>query len=88
MPHYRKEFEREVDKAIPEFEDPDLWIHHDLWAKTVFDSDGRPDRTHVDVAWPRQTDTQDLKLTVIYISRPYFGGTSTTAREFFWGCAV
>ncbi len=123
MPHYRKEFEREVDmearrlymivflwlvwlsaaaarpdeltvpivvdgqtKVIPEFEDPDLWIRHDLWVETVFDSDGdgRPDRMHVDVARPRQTETQDLKLPVIYISSPYFGGTSSTAREFFW----
>jgi len=123
MPHYREEFEREVDmearrlymivflwlvwlsaaaarpgeltvpivvdgqtKVIPEFEDPDLWVRHDLWVETVFDSDGdgRPDRMHVDVTRPRQTETQGLRLPVIYISSPYFGGTSSTAREFFW----
>jgi X-Pro dipeptidyl-peptidase len=73
-------------QVIPEFKDPDLWIRHDLWVETVFDSDGdgRLDRMHVDVTRPRQTESQDLKLPVIYISSPYFGGTSSTAREFFW----
>jgi len=73
-------------QVIPEFEDPDLWIRHDLWVETVFDSDGdgRLDRMHVDVTRPRQTEIQAIKLPVIYISSPYFGGTSSTAREFFW----
>ena len=27
-------------QIIPRFEDPDMWIHHDLWVETEFDSDG------------------------------------------------
>lgn len=73
-------------QVIPEFKDSDLWIRHDLWVETEFDSDGdgRLDRMHVGVTRPRQTDTQGVKLPVIYISSPYFGGTSSTARDFFW----
>lgn len=73
-------------QAVPEFKDPDLWIRHDFWVETEFDSDGdsKPDRMHVDVTRPRQTDSLGLKLPVIYISSPYFGGTGAKGREFFW----
>jgi len=73
-------------QVVPEFRDSDLWIRHDLWVETEFDSDGdgKPDRMHVDVTRPRQTETQGLKLPVIYVSSPYFGGTASTAREYFW----
>jgi X-Pro dipeptidyl-peptidase len=73
-------------RVIPEFKDPDLWIRHDLWVETEFDSDGdnKPDRMHVDVTRPRQTDSIGLKLPVIYISSPYFGGTGDKGPEFFW----
>jgi len=73
-------------QVIPEFKDPDLWIRHDLWVETEFDGDGdgKPDRMHVDVTRPRQTESQGLKLPVIYVSSPYFGGTTSTSREFFW----
>ena len=73
-------------QVVPEFKDPDLWIRHDLWVETEFDSDGdgKPDRMHVDVTRPRQTETLGLKLPVIYISSPYFGGTGAKGREFFW----
>ena len=73
-------------QIIPEFEDPETWIHHDLWVETEFDTDGdgKPDRVHVDVIRPQQTDTEGLKLPVIYESSPYFAGTSSTAREYFW----
>ncbi len=73
-------------QVIPAFKDRDLWIRHDLWVETGFDSDGdgKPDRMHVDVTRPRQTEGQGLKLPVIYISSPYFGGTGSTSREFFW----
>jgi len=73
-------------QVVPEFKDPDLWIRHDLWVETEFDSDGdtKPDRMHVDVARPRQTESLGLKLPVIYISSPYFGGTGAEGREFFW----
>jgi len=73
-------------QIIPEFKDPDLWIRHDLWVESEFDTDGdgKPDRMHVDVTRPRQTESDGIKLPVIYVSSPYFAGTGTTAREFFW----
>jgi X-Pro dipeptidyl-peptidase len=73
-------------QVIPEFEDPDIWIRHDLWVETEFDSDGdgKLDRMHVDVTRPRQTDTLGIKLPVIYISSPYYGGMSEPGREYFW----
>ena len=74
-------------QVIPQFKDPDFWIRHDLWVETEFDSDGdgKRDRMHVDVTRPRQTESEGLKLPVIYISSPYFGGTGSKARDFFWG---
>jgi X-Pro dipeptidyl-peptidase len=73
-------------QKIPAFENPDDWIKHDLWVETEFDTDGngRPDRMHVDVTRPRQTDTEGLRLPVIYESSPYFAGTSTTEKKYFW----
>jgi X-Pro dipeptidyl-peptidase len=78
-----KDGETQVVKA---FEDPDLWIRHDLWVESEFDSDGdgKLDRMHVDVTRPRQTDSEGLKLPVIYVSSPYFAGTGTNGREYFW----
>ncbi len=38
----------------------------------------------MDVTRPKQTETEGLKLPVVYVSSPYFAGTGTTAREFFW----
>ncbi len=73
-------------QVIPELEDPEQWIRHDLWVETEFDTDGdgRLDRMHVDVIRPRQTDTEGLRLPVIYETSPYFAGTSSTARQYFW----
>ena len=73
-------------QIVPGFNEPDKWIRHDLWVETEFDTDGdgKPDRMHVDVTRPFQTDTEGLKLPVIYESSPYFAGTSSTAKEYFW----
>ncbi|UCF16540.1 MAG: Xaa-Pro dipeptidyl-peptidase [Phycisphaerales bacterium] len=73
-------------QVVPEFKDSDLWIRHDLWVETEFDSDGdgKPDRMHVDVTRPRQTESLGLKLPIIYISSPYFGGTGAKGWEYFW----
>jgi X-Pro dipeptidyl-peptidase len=75
----------EVQK-IPEFDKPDEWIRHDLWVETSFDSDndGKPDRMHVDVTRPKQTETDGIKLPVIYESSPYFAGTGTNDKDVFW----
>lgn len=73
-------------QVVPRFNDPDMWIRHDLWVETEFDSDGddKLDRMHVDVTRPRQTETEGLKLPVIYISSPYFAGTGSTAKGYMW----
>ena len=73
-------------QKIPAFENADDWIKQDLWVETEFDTDGNgsPDRMHVDVTRPKQTDTEGLKLPVIYESSPYFAGTSTTEKKYFW----
>ena len=72
-------------QIVPAFNDPEKWIRHDLWVETEFDTDGdgKPDRMHVDVTRPYQTD-KGLKLPVIYISSPYFAGTASGAQEYFW----
>jgi X-Pro dipeptidyl-peptidase len=73
-------------QKIKEFEDPSQWIKEDLWVETEFDSDGdgRPDRMHTDVTRPKQTETEGLKLPVIYESSPYFAGTSGVDKKYFW----
>ncbi len=73
-------------QIVPKFKDPDLWIRHDLWVETEFDSDGdgKPDRMHVAVTRPRQTDTEGLRLPVIYGTSPYNAGTGPVDKEYFW----
>jgi len=72
-------------QVVPAFEDETEWIRHRLWVETEFDSDGdgRRDRMHVDVTRPRQTDTEGLKVPVIYESSPYYAGTSGD-RAYLW----
>lgn len=79
-------FENGEAQVVKQFSDPDYWIRHDLWVETEFDSDGdgKPDRMHVDVTRPAQTETEGLKLPVIYESSPYYAGTSGTNPEYFW----
>ncbi len=85
------------EKAIPVFEngeaqivelfsDPNKWVRHDLWVETVFDTDGdgKPDRMHVGVTRPYQTDTEGLKLPIVYISSPYFAGVLGNVEGLFW----
>ena len=72
-------------QVVPGFQDAAQWIKQELWVETSFDSDGdgKNDRMHVDVTRPRQTDTEGLKVAVVYESSPYFAGTSG-ARNFLW----
>jgi X-Pro dipeptidyl-peptidase len=72
-------------QIVPEFQDSTLWIRHELWVETEFDSDGdgERDRMHVAVVRPRQTETEGLKVPVIYESSPYYAGTSG-ARQSLW----
>jgi X-Pro dipeptidyl-peptidase len=72
-------------QLVPAFQDASEWIRQELWVETEFDSDGdgKRDRMHVDVTRPRQTETEGLKVAVVYESSPYFSGTSG-ARDFLW----
>ncbi|MGM9475123.1 Xaa-Pro dipeptidyl-peptidase [Pedobacter sp. GSP4] len=87
----------EATKTLPIFKDgeaqivtlfdtPDKWIRTDLWVETSFDTDGdgKPDRMHVDVTRPYQTETEGLKLPVIYESSPYYAGTAGNDKDVFW----
>ena len=72
-------------QIVPAFAEPDQWIRETLWVETEFDidGDGRRDRMFTDVTRPRQTETEGLKVPVIYESSPYFAGTSGN-RQFLW----
>ncbi|AJR04057.1 Xaa-Pro dipeptidyl-peptidase [Siansivirga zeaxanthinifaciens] len=85
------------EKATPVFKDgeaqivaafntPDKWIRTDLWVETTFDSDddGILDRMYVDVTRPYQTETEGLKLPVIYESSPYYQGVAPDVEGGFW----
>ncbi len=64
-------------QVVDAFKDPKEWIQEHLWVETEFDSDhdGKKDRVHVDVYRQRQTQTEGLKVPVVYESSPYFAGT-------------
>ena len=65
-------------QLVPAFQDTTTWIRQHLWVQTDFDSDhdGKPDRVFVDVTRPGQTDTEGLKVSVVYGSSPYYAGTA------------
>src|SRR5262249_45115098 len=78
-----------AEKARPVFADGQAqvvaaftrdWIQHWLWVETEFDSDGdgKPDRVHVDVWRPKQTETEGLKVPVVYETSPYFAGIGSS----------
>jgi len=73
-------------QVVPAFEDEKTWIRQQLWVEADFDSDGdgQRDRLHVDVTRPQQTDTEGLKVPVVYETSPYFAGTAPDTREYFW----
>ncbi|MAB80085.1 MAG: Xaa-Pro dipeptidyl-peptidase [Planctomycetes bacterium] len=79
-------FEDGQAQVVEAFRDSDQWIRQRLWIETEFDSDGdgRPDRVHVDVTRQAQTDTQGLKVPVVYETSPYYAGTGTTDSKYFW----
>jgi X-Pro dipeptidyl-peptidase len=78
-------FQNGMAQVVPAFQDSTQWIRQELWVETGFDTDGdgKPDRMHVDVTRPRQTETEGLKVAVIYESSPYFAGTSGP-RQYLW----
>jgi X-Pro dipeptidyl-peptidase len=72
-------------QVVPAFADSSQWIRQVLWVETEFDSDGdgRRDRVFVDVTRPRQTETEGLRVPVVYETSPYYAGTSGP-RQFLW----
>src|SRR5690554_3619768 len=79
-------FENGEAQIVPAFSNAEGWIRHDLWVETEFDTDGdgKLDRMHVSVTRPLQTDSEDLKLPVIYVSSPYFAGVARDGDGLFW----
>ena len=79
-------FKDGLAQIIPGFKKSSDWIKHDLWVETEFDSDqdGQKDRMHVSVCRQKQTDTEGLKVPVIYNTSPYFCGIGSTAPNFMW----
>ncbi|MGE3175098.1 MAG: Xaa-Pro dipeptidyl-peptidase [Planctomycetota bacterium] len=73
-------------QVVPEFQNRRDWIREELWVEAPFDSDGdgHNDRLHVDVTRPGQTDTEGLKVPVIYETSPYFAGIGSTDSKYFW----
>lgn len=73
-------------QVVEAFNTPEQWIRHDLFVETTFDTDGdgKLDRMHVDVTRPYQTDTEGLKLPVIYESSPYYAGVAPDVEGVFW----
>ena len=79
-------FEDGQAQVVPAFEDPDQWVQHHLWVETEFDSDGdgKLDRVHIDVTRPAQTETEGLRVPVIYETSPYYSGTGGLDFDHFW----
>lgn len=73
-------------QIVEAFSDLDSYIRHDLWVETEFDTDGdgELDRMHVSVTRPPQTDTEGLKLPVIYATSPYYAGVAQDVPGGMW----
>lgn len=73
-------------QIVEAFNTPDQWIRHDLWVETEFDTDGdgKLDRMHVSVTRPYQTETEKLKLPVIYETSPYYSGVAADVKGILW----
>ena len=73
-------------QIVPAFADSATWTRHDLWVETEFDTDGdgRPDRVHVAVTRPGQTDTEGLMVSAIYETSPYYSGVAGINLDHFW----
>jgi len=73
-------------QIVADFIAPENWIRHDLWVETTFDTDGdgKLDRMHVAVTRPYQTESEGLKLPIVYESSPYYAGTAGNDPELFW----
>ncbi len=82
----KPQFENGEAQIVDAFSDASKWIRHDLFVETEFDTDGdgKLDRMHVSVTRPQQTETEGLKLPIIYVSSPYFAGVAPDVEGLFW----
>ncbi|MFO1031141.1 MAG: Xaa-Pro dipeptidyl-peptidase [Planctomycetota bacterium] len=73
-------------QKVDAFADKKQWIQEFLFVEADFDSDtdGHMDRLHVDVWRPRQTQTEGLKVPVVYETSPYFSGTGPMNTNYYW----
>jgi predicted acyl esterase len=53
------------------------WVTGEVWVESNFDTDGdgKLDRMHTNFTIPKETQTDGLKVPVIYEDSPYFAGT-------------
>ena len=53
------------------------WVTGEVWVESDFDSDGdgKKDRMHADFTLPKETQTDGLKVPVVYEDSPYYAGT-------------
>lgn len=79
-------FEDGQAQVVEAFSERREWLRDELWVEAEFDSDGdgRKDRMHVDVTRPRQTDSEGLKVAVLYHTSPYFAGVAGGGLQYFW----
>lgn len=79
-------FENGEAQIVDAFSKQSDWLRHDLWVETDFDTDGdgEMDRMHVSVTRPNQTETEGLKLPVIYVTSPYFAGVAGDEPGTMW----
>lgn len=77
-------------QIVDAFKNPENWLRHDLWVETEFDTDGdgEVDRMHVSVTRPNQTETEGLKLPVIYVTSPYFAGVAGDEPGTMWDVKI
>ena len=84
-PAYGHVIEDGQAQVVEAFADSTRWIREQLWVETNFDSDGdgRPDRMHVTVVRPEQTETAGMQVPAIYETSPYFGGSASVS-DILW----
>jgi X-Pro dipeptidyl-peptidase len=73
-------------QVVPAFQDSTRWLREELWVEADFDTDGdgKPDRMRVAVVRQEQTETEGLRVPVIYESSPYFSGTAASGMQYRW----
>ena len=56
---------------------PTDWVNGEVWVQSTFDSDGdgELDRIHADYSLPAETQSDGLKVPVVFEASPYYAGT-------------